>query len=92
MNQSGNALGTVEYWIRAIISFFVGLFGAIEAALRQALDSLGVPGNVQSIVILVVAILFIVAVLRLFGGFFRILLVLFLILLVVHILLPSTGL
>ena len=91
MNQTGNALGTVEYWIRAIIGFFVGIFGVIEGALRQALGSLGVPGNVQSIVILVVAILFIVAVLRLFGGFFRILLVLFLILLVVHILLPNTG-
>ena len=91
MNQTGDALGTVEYWIRAIIGFFVGIFGVIETALHQLLSQLGVPGNIQSIVILVVMILFIVAVLRFFGGFFRILLALFLILLVLHILLPNVG-
>jgi hypothetical protein len=39
-----------------------------------------------------VAVVFIIAVLRFFGGFFRILLALFLILLVLHILLPNLGL
>ena len=92
MNQTGDALGTVEYWIRAVIGFFAGIFGVIEDFLHQVLGRIGVPGNVQAIVILVVAILFIVAILRIFGGFFRILLVLFLILLVLHILLPNLGL
>ena len=92
MNQSGDALSTVEYWLRSIFAFFVGIFGVIETALRQLLDQLGVSGDVQSIVILVVMILFIVAVLRFFGGFFRILLLLFLILLVLHVLLPNFGL
>ena len=92
MNQSGDALGTVEYWIRATIGFFAGLFGVIETALHQFLTQIGVGADIQSIVILVVMVLFIVAVLRLFGGFFRILLVLFLILLVLHILLPNAGL
>ncbi len=92
MNQTGNALGTVEYWIRMIIGFFAGIFGVIEQALRQILTAIGIPGEVQSIVILVVMILFIVAVLRFFGGFFRILLLLFLILLALHVLVPNLGL
>ena len=92
MNQTGDALGTVEHWIAAIIAFFATIFGVIEGALRELLNQLGVPGNIQQIVILVVAIVFIVAVLRFFGGFFRILLALFLILLVLHILLPNLGL
>ena len=92
MNQTGDALGTVEYWLRMIVGFFVGIFGVIEQALRQLLTAIGIPGDVQSIVILVVMVLFIVAVLRFFGGFFRILLVLFLILLVLHILVPNLGL
>lgn len=91
MNQTDGALGTVEYWFRALIAFLVNIFGVVETALRQLLNQLGVPGNVQSIVILVVAILFIVAVLRYFGGIFRILIVLFLILLLLHILLPNMG-
>ncbi len=89
MNQTNSALATVEQWLRAILAFFVNIFGVIETALRQLLDQVGVPGNVQSVVILVVMVLFIVAVLRLFGGLFRILLVLFLILLALHILLPG---
>ena len=92
MNQTGDALGTVEHWITAIFAFFASIFGVIEGALRELLDRLGVPGNIQQVLILVVAILFIVAVLRFFGGFFRILLALFLILLVLHILLPNFGL
>ena len=91
MNQTGDALGTVEYWIRATIGFFAGIFGVIETALHQVLTQLGVAADIQSIVILVVMILFIVAVLRLFGGFLRILLALFLVLLVLHILLPNAG-
>lgn len=90
MDQTGNALATVQTWLRAILAFFVNLFGIIETALRQVLDQLGVPGNIQSIVILAVMVLFIVAVLRLFGGLFRVLLLLFLILLVLHILLPGS--
>ncbi len=91
MNQTGDALATVEYWFRALLGFLAGVFGIIEGALHELLNRFGVPGNVQSLVILVVAVLFIVAVLRIFGGFFRILLILFLILLVLHILLPNSG-
>lgn len=92
MNQTGDALGTVESWIRATLGFFAGTFGVIETALRQALTQLGVAANIQSIVILVVAVLFILAVLRLFGGLLRILVALFLIFLVLHVLLPNAGL
>jgi hypothetical protein len=89
MNQSGSALALVESWISAIIAFFVAIFDVIGNALRQLLDSIGVPGNIQTIIIFVVGILFIVAVFRIFGGVIRILLALFLILLLIHIVLPN---
>jgi hypothetical protein len=92
MNQTGGALSTVEYWIVSIIAFLATIFGVIEDSLRGLLNQLGVPGDIQRVVILVVAVVFIIAVLRFFGGFFRILLALFLILLVLHILLPNLGL
>lgn len=89
--NSGNALATVEGWFFAILAFFAGIFGVIEGALRQLLNQLGVGRDLQSIVILVVMVLFIVAVLRLFGGVFRILILVFLILLALHILVPNLG-
>ncbi len=92
MNTTGDALATVERWMSAILAFFVAIFAVIETELHQLLDQAGVPGNQQSLIILVVMVLFIVAVLRFFGGFLRILLTLFLILLVLHILLPGSGL
>ncbi len=91
MERTSGALSTVETWLRAILAFFVNIFAVIETALHQLLDQIGVRGDIQSIVILVVMILLIVAVVRFFGGFFRVLLALFLILLVLHILLPNSG-
>ncbi len=90
MDQTGGALAIVTTWLGVVLAFFVGIFGVIDGALRRALDQAGVPGNIQAIVILVATVLFIVAVLRLFGGLFRILLVLFLVLLALHVLLPGS--
>ena len=92
MSQVDQALQTVTYWVRASLGVLLGVFGVIDVFLRRALTQAHVPENVQSLVIVAVAVLFIVAVLRLFGGFFRILLIVLLILLVLHVLLPGAGL
>ena len=92
MSQVDQALQTVSYWGRALLGVLLGVFGVIEQFLRRLLTQLAVPEGLQSLVILVVAVLFIVAVLRLFGGFFRVLLILFLILLILHVMVPGGSL
>ncbi len=91
MGQVNQALGTVASWLRALLGLFLGLFGVIDVFLRHALSRAGVPGEAQSVIVLLAAVVFIAAVLRLFGGVIRILLVVFLILLMLHIVLPPGG-
>ena len=91
MGQVDQALGTVANWLRALLGLFLGLFGVLDVFLRHALARAGVPGSAQAAIILVAAVVFIAAVLRLFGGVFRILLVVFLILLMLHVLLPPNS-
>ena len=92
MSQVDQALQTVVYWVRAGLGVLLGVFGVIDGFLRQALSQLGVPPGAQSLVILAVAVLFIMAVVRLFGGLFRIILIVLLVLLVLHVLVPNGSL
>ena len=92
MSQVDQALQTLTYWGRALIGVFLGIFGIIEQFIRRLLTQLAVPEGLQSLVILALAVLFILAVLRLFGGLFRVLLIVFLILLILHVLIPNAGL
>ena len=91
MGPVDQAIQVMLGWFQAILGAFLIVFGAIEGFLRDLLVQLGVPGRLQSAIILVVAVLFIIAVVRLFGGFLRVLLLLFLILLVLHLLAPLFG-
>ena len=70
-------------------TFILGLFEALDHGLRRLLTQSGVPGDVQTAVLVVVAILFFVAALRLFGGVFRVLIVLLLLLFLVQLVLPG---
>jgi hypothetical protein len=86
----------VERAINFLLALILGLFGlivtaiaAIEDFLRGLLTEAGISGQVQSIVLIVTAVLFILAALRLFGGIFGVLITVVLILLVVHILAPG---
>jgi hypothetical protein len=91
MNAVDQALQTLTYWLRAFLGVLIGLFAIIENFLHNIMSQIGIPANFQSLLILVVAVLFIVGVLRAFGGVIRLLLVVFLILLVLHILLPNAS-
>ncbi len=91
MNSVDQALQLVKHWLGVLLAFLFSVFAAIEGFLHVTMTQAGIPGGLQSLVILVVAILFIVAVLRLFGGVLRLLLILFLVLLLLHVLLPNLG-
>ncbi|HVY14872.1 MAG TPA: hypothetical protein VHB27_06580 [Rhodopila sp.] len=62
---------------------------AIEAALRQAMDTAGVPQGFQSIILIAVTVIVILAALRLLGGILRLAVIVVLLLLLLHVLMPG---
>jgi hypothetical protein len=60
----------------------------LEVLLRNELQHLGVPPNLQTVILIAVAVLLILGALRLFGGVIRIAIVLILLLVAIHIVLP----
>jgi hypothetical protein len=91
MDLVNQALHTVGTWLELLIGVLLGVFGVIEGFVHSILVQAGVPENLQQIVLIVVAVVLIVAIFRLFGGLIRFLLVLFLILLLLHVLVPTLG-
>ena len=89
MNAVNDALRTVTYWLELGWGATLRLFSAMEASFHTLMTQLGVPRNIQTVLLLIADVLLIIVVLRLFGGAIRLLLLLFLILLVLHIL--TTG-
>lgn len=66
----------------------VGWIVIIEDALRGQLMQLGVAPQLQTVILLAVAVLLILGALKLFGGLIRIAVVLVLILIALHMLMP----
>jgi hypothetical protein len=91
MDLVNEALHTVGTWLEILIGLLLGVFGVIEGFIRSIMLQAGVPGNLQQIVMLVVSVLLIIGIVRIFGGVLRFLLVLFLILLALHILMPTLA-
>lgn len=91
MDWINQALHLAATWLELLIGLLLGVFGVIEEFVRTLLVQIGVPANLQQIVLLVVAVVLVVIILRVFGGLLRLLLGLFLILLILHVLVPSLG-
>ena len=91
MSPIDQALNTLLGWFYAVFAAFLSFFGLIERSLREALVELGVPERLHGAIILIAALAFIALIIRLFGGIFRILLIVFLILLILEILSPMLG-
>jgi hypothetical protein len=72
----------------ALGDLIVGGIITIELWLRAQLTQFGLPPNIQTVILVALAALLIIASLRLFGGLIRVAVVLVLILIAVHILLP----
>jgi hypothetical protein len=85
----------VERTVDALLALFrtgadwvLGVLAAIEQWLRGQLAAIGAPPGIQTAIMLVVALLLVLAALRVFGGLIRVLVVAFLILLALHAVLP----
>ncbi len=91
MEMVNQALATVEHWLLMLFGLLFGVFGVIETAVRNLLNGIGLPENLQQIVIVVVGVMLIIGIFKVFGGIIRLLLIAFLILLVLHVLLPTLG-
>ncbi len=91
MNQVNNAFQLVSHWLGELLAVFAGVFGVIEVFCQDLMTRIGVPNNIQGFVLIAVGVLFIIAVLRLFGGVLRLLIVVLLILFLLHIVAPTLG-
>jgi hypothetical protein len=86
MQQAINFVWTLIVGLFALI---MGAIATVEVFLRGLLGRAGVDGQLQSVIMIAAAVLLILAALRLFGGIFGVLITLFLILMVVHIMMPG---
>ena len=89
-------MDSVHQVVNAFLNLLVGLLdlalgwlAALETWLRIQLTQLGVAQSIQTIILIAVAVLFLLAALRLMGGVIRVIVLIFLILLIVHILAPG---
>jgi len=85
VDQAINAL--LALFASAADAVLAGL-AAVEQWLRTQLSGLGVAPQIQTVIMIAVAILLLLLVLRVFGGIIRVVLVVFLILLALHVVLP----
>ena len=69
-------------------NIIVGWIVIIEDALRHQLMQLGVAPQLQTIILLAVAVILILGALKLFGGLIRVAVVLVLLLIAIHVLMP----
>ena len=83
------AIDFVLTLILRLVAAIMAVIGVIEVALRRLLVQAGVNGELQSAVLIVVAILLIIAAIRLLGGVFGLLITVLLILLIVNLLMPG---
>jgi hypothetical protein len=88
----------MEHFLGLLLGAIAWLFGLIAAAIgvieglaRHALASLGVTGELQTAVLLILLVLLIVAAFRVFGRLFAVLIALVLLVVLLHALLGSQA-
>ena len=74
--------------LNAGLKLFLGLMTFLEGALRAPLQSIGIHGSLQTLVLMMIPILTIVAAVKLFGGLVRAVLVIVLLLVLLHVTWP----
>ena len=75
--------------ILRLIAAVMAVIGVVEVALRRLLVNAGIHGELQSAILIVVAIMLIVGALRLLGGVFGLLITVLLVLLILNLLMPG---
>ncbi|MBB2203860.1 hypothetical protein [Gluconacetobacter takamatsuzukensis] len=88
----------MEGVIAAVTGLLLGLFGLIVAAVaaienlaRQILASVGIMGELQTALLIILLVSLAIGAFRLFGGVFAVLICLVLMLILVHALLVTVG-
>lgn len=82
LDQLGRGLLAV---IVAFFAFILGALDALENAVAGSMMRLGIPHDVQTVIFVVIAVLFLIAVFRVFGGLIRAALIVLLVILLVHV-------
>ena len=80
-----NAVNGFIHAILVLINLILAVFGLLEHWLRTQMYHAGIGPEGQSVVLILVAVLFFVSAFRFLGGAIRILIVIFLILFVAHL-------
>lgn len=75
--------------IVALLGLVMGIIAGVEDALRTAMSHGGVDRQFQSLVLIVVPVLLIIAALRVLGRVFGLLIAVFLVLLLLHVVTPG---
>jgi hypothetical protein len=88
MERVDQAITKLLALIRDLVDLGLSGLAAIEVWLRGQLAGLGVAPPIQTIILIAIAVVLIVATLRLFGGILRAAVVIFLVLLALHALMP----
>jgi hypothetical protein len=84
-----HAIETITAIIMMLFGLVMEVIGVVDTALAGLMTSVGLPANLQVIVLLVAAVLLIIFAIRVLGGVFGVLLVILLLLLIVHRLVPG---
>jgi hypothetical protein len=84
-----SAIDFVLTLILRLVAAVMAVIGVIEVALRRLLVDAGINGELQSAILIVVAIMLIIGALRLLGGVFGLLITVLLVLLIVSLLMPG---
>ena len=86
-----HATDVVTGLILTLFDLIVAGIAAIEGALRHVLIQMGIGHEAQTLVLLALAVVLIVAAIRVFGGIFAILISVVLVLLILDVLFPGLG-
>lgn len=76
-------------FVAALADLLLAAMATADHWVRQVLTALGVGNSVQTIILILVAFLVLLAALRLMGGIVRVLIVVLIVLFAVHLLLPT---
>ena len=89
-------MDTVHQIVNAFLNLVLGLLDLVlhglallEVWLRGQLTALGVSAQIQPVILIAVAVIFLLAALRVMGGVIRLIVLIFLILLIIQILVPG---
>jgi hypothetical protein len=88
LNSFANVIHGLLQLLIQLGDLIVGWIVLLEMWLRGQLTHFGVDPQIQTVILLVLAVVLIVGALRLFGGLIRVAVVLVLLLIAIHILMP----